>query len=108
MEVLVFRNSDWWPSPIPEYERFTATDLAGRAGMAQGNMFTGHAKERMLDDFFLCVSGRRHVSGHASRLQSHRLGADMFSTILESLASGTVATQALGVAAEWAESAVAA
>ena len=98
IEVHVYRNSDWWDKRVPELEIYSANQLSSRAGMPVEQMFSSFAKEQMLDDFFLCASGRRPLAHHRSRIGSHLLGGTMLSTVFEAVATGTIARRSITAA----------
>ncbi|HEU5270661.1 MAG TPA: Gfo/Idh/MocA family oxidoreductase [Jatrophihabitans sp.] len=95
IEVHVYRNADWWDSDKPALEEFTAYDIAARAQMPLEKMFTGLAKERMLEEFFDCITGERPMANHRSRIESHLLGGTMLSAMFEAVAGGQPTSRVL-------------
>lgn len=88
-DIHVFRNEGMWDEPVPAFEIITALDLTKEAGLTSAELLTSHAKRAMVVEFVDCITGRRPLRDHPSRLDSHGLTSRLMATLAGSLASGS-------------------
>ena len=82
----MFRNPGLWPYKVEPLDTITGREIANAAGLSDSRLLTSHAKDRMLTEFFECVTGRRDPLEHSSDLEQLRLTTTMMGAIAESMA----------------------